>query len=84
MPELQKAAEAHAEALDIRLRLHGKHHLETAESLYNLAAVYAHSGDRASARPLFERAAAVYGALRGPEHAETRDAAAKAARCAAV
>ena len=87
MGMLQRAANCHKEALDIRLRLQGRqvpfivcnsihvsilevdslslfvfHHWqkETAESLYNLASVHAHSGDCETARMLFLRSAEIY------------------------
>ena len=55
MGQLRRAQESHERALDIRVRLRGLH-LDTAESVYNLASVYAHSGDKKSARLLFLRA----------------------------
>ena len=69
------------EALDIRLRVRGQQHLETVQSIYNLASVYANTGDRKSAQPLFRRAAALYTELLGPTHPDAQDAANKAAKC---
>jgi hypothetical protein len=43
--QLRRAVELHNEALDIRLRVRGLQHLETAQSIYNLASVYANTGD---------------------------------------
>jgi hypothetical protein len=63
-----RAAEAHRGALDVRIRLRGQAHLETAESLLNLAQVYEHGGDRKSAKALFQRAAAIYTAHRASNH----------------
>ena len=63
-----RVAEAHRAALDVRIGLRGQTHLETAESLFNLAQVYAHAGDRKSAKALFQRAATIYTAPRGSRH----------------
>ena len=70
----------YGQALDIRVRLRGLH-LDTAESLYNLASVYAHSGDKKSARLLFLRAGELTASLRGADDADALDALAKADKC---
>ena len=79
--QLRRAVELHNEALDIRLRVRGQQHLETAQSICNLASVYANTVDRKSAQPLFHRAAAMYTELLGPTHPDAQDAANKAAKC---
>ena len=80
MGQLRRAQESHERALDIRVRLRGLH-LDTAESVYNLASVYAHSGDKKSARLLFLRAGELTASLRGADDADALDALAKADKC---
>jgi hypothetical protein len=76
-----RAAEAHRGALDVRIRLRGQAHLETAKSLLNLAQVYAHGGDRKSAKALFQRAAAIYTAHRASNHPHSMRANQMLAQC---
>lgn len=80
---LERAAQAHRDALDIRLRLHGPQALETAQSLYNLAQVYVASGDRRTAGPLFDRAGDIYRLQLGAAAGETQDAVKKGNKCRA-
>jgi tetratricopeptide (TPR) repeat protein len=58
-------------ALEIREKVLGPEHPETATSLNNLAALLHAQGDLAGARPLYERALAIREKVLGPEHPET-------------
>ena len=49
----------------------GTEHPETATSLNNLAVLLRDQGDLAGARPLFERALAIFEKVLGPEHPDT-------------
>jgi hypothetical protein len=50
----------------------GPEHPGTATCLNNLAGLLLTQGDLAGARPLFERALAIYEKVFGPEHPDTR------------
>jgi Tetratricopeptide repeat len=49
----------------------GPEHPNTAQSLNNLAVLLQAQGDLTGARPLFERALAIYEKALGPEHPDT-------------
>ena len=49
----------------------GPEHLYTAESLYNLARLFASQGRHAEAEPLFRRALTIREEKLGPEHPDT-------------
>lgn len=57
--------------LELRERVLGAEHEDTAESLDNLAGLLMDTGDHAAARPLFERALAIRERVLGPEHPGT-------------
>jgi tetratricopeptide (TPR) repeat protein len=65
------ARRLHERALAIREKTRGASHVDTAESLNNLALLLRAEGDYAGARPLLVRALAIYEQARGPAHAET-------------
>jgi CHAT domain-containing protein/tetratricopeptide (TPR) repeat protein len=56
------------EALEARLALLGEHHLDTAVSLYNLAAQHQGLGDLQAAVPLLRRAAGILESVFGRDH----------------
>ncbi len=58
-------------ALDIRQRVLGADHPDTAQSLNNLAALHYATGDYAAARPLVERALAITERVLGMAHPNT-------------
>jgi hypothetical protein len=58
-------------ALEIRERVLGPHHPDTATSLYNLAGLLRDQGDLAAARPLMERALEIREHVFGPGHQRT-------------
>jgi tetratricopeptide (TPR) repeat protein len=60
-------------ALDIRERVRGPDHHETAESLDDLASILRDLGDLAAARPLYDRALAIRERERGADHPETAE-----------
>jgi hypothetical protein len=57
--------------LAIREKALGPEHLDTANSLNDLAGLLLDQGDLAAARPLFERALAIFEKVLGPEHRDT-------------
>jgi tetratricopeptide (TPR) repeat protein len=58
-------------ALEIRERVLGADHPQTATSLNNLAALFKNQGAYAEARPLIERALAITKNILGPDHPQT-------------
>jgi tetratricopeptide (TPR) repeat protein len=67
-----REAESLARALlDVRERVFGPHHPDTAISLSHLGSVLEFRGDLPAARRLFERALAITEETRGPDHLET-------------
>jgi tetratricopeptide (TPR) repeat protein len=57
----------------------GAEHPDTATTLNNLALLFKSQGDYDGARPLYERALAIYEKVLGAEHPDTKDSAAAAA-----
>jgi CHAT domain-containing protein/tetratricopeptide (TPR) repeat protein len=55
-------------ALEIREKILGRNHLDVAEALHSLAALYLNKGEYAKAEPLYQQALAVYEKTLGPEH----------------
>jgi tetratricopeptide (TPR) repeat protein len=60
-------------ALDIRERVRGPDHHETAESLDDLASILRDMGDLTAARPLYDRALFIRERERGADHPETAE-----------
>ena len=61
-------------ALEIRERILGAEHHDTAKSLANLARLYRDTGRFAQAEPLFERTLTICEKVLGPEHPDTATA----------
>ena len=58
------------QALQIREQVLGPHHLDTAQSLYNLGRLYFDQGRYAKAEPLYQRSLAIREQVLGPNHLE--------------
>ena len=71
MGDYTKAEPLLKEALEIRQKLLGREHPDTATSLNNLAVLYEAMGDYAKAEPLYEEALEIYQTLLGREHSLT-------------
>ena len=71
MDDYAKAEPLLKEALEIRRKVLGREHPDTATSLNNLAELYQAMGDYAKAEPLFKEALEICQKVLGPEHPET-------------
>ena len=68
MGDYAKAEPLYKEALEIRQKVLGREHPDTATSLNNLAELYRGMGDYAKAEPLLKEALEIYQKVLGPEH----------------
>jgi tetratricopeptide (TPR) repeat protein len=68
MSDDTKAKPLFEEALEIRLKVLGRDHPDTAESLNNLAVIYENMGEYAKGEPLLREALEIRQKLLGPEH----------------
>jgi CHAT domain-containing protein/Tfp pilus assembly protein PilF len=71
MGKYAKAEPLLQEALQIRQRVLGSEHSATAQSLYNLGAVYWRMGEYAKAEPLYQEALRIRQKVLGSEHSDT-------------
>ncbi len=69
--QYQEAEPLIQRALEIRERVLGPEHPDTAQSLNSLALLYWHQGKDEQAEPLIQRALAIYERVLGPEHPDT-------------
>ena len=71
MGDYAKAEPLFKEALEIRQKVLGREHPDTAASLNNLAKLYWAMGDYAKAEPLYKEALEIRQKVLGPEHPDT-------------
>src|SRR6202790_1229752 len=71
MGDYAEAEPLYKEALEIRQKVLGRDHPDTAQSLNNLAGLYKATGDYAKAEPLYKEALEIYQKVLGREHPDT-------------